>query len=446
MDDVALYLPVSDMWSRFHPGGVHLFELLRDHIGEPMLGSMLDAGFSVDAVDDGVLQGDARVEGNTLVVGKARYRAVVLPGVEAMPPDTLDLFAAFARAGGVVVAARHAPTRARGFRGTGEQHARIGRATAELFAGQTGTGLLVERDADVGRHLAARVTPDVHWHGGAPAPGMRHRRVGDADAYFVANTTNRRVRTRATFRTRGAVVERWDAVDGTRATAVSQPDGERRSVDVELAPYASAFYVFDAGGRAVRRTDRAASREVCAAAGAQEVDISHGWRLDAPGAPDTALPVLTSWHEDPRLRFFSGVATYTRALDHAGAPGTCPVWLDLGDGTPMPEEPLTNGMRAWLDAPVRDAAIVEVNGARVGTLWTPPYRVDISRALRRGANAITIRVGNTALNGWAARPHPDYRLLHLRYGKRFDPQDIDKVQPQPSGLIGRVVLRTETRR
>jgi len=35
---------------------------------------------------------------------------------------------------------------------------------------------------------------------------------------------------------------------------------------------------------------------------------------------------------------------------------------------------------------------------------------------------------------------PDYKLLNLRYGERFQPQDMDKVQPIPSGLIGRVTL------
>jgi hypothetical protein len=35
---------------------------------------------------------------------------------------------------------------------------------------------------------------------------------------------------------------------------------------------------------------------------------------------------------------------------------------------------------------------------------------------------------------------PDYRLLNLRYGERFQPQDLDKLQPAASGLLGRVRL------
>jgi hypothetical protein len=35
---------------------------------------------------------------------------------------------------------------------------------------------------------------------------------------------------------------------------------------------------------------------------------------------------------------------------------------------------------------------------------------------------------------------PDYKLLNLRYGTRFDPQDMEKVQPVPAGLFGPVRL------
>jgi hypothetical protein len=49
-------------------------------------------------------------------------------------------------------------------------------------------------------------------------------------------------------------------------------------------------------------------------------------------------------------------------------------------------------------------------------------------------------VGNTALNFMAGRKLPDYKLLNLRYGERFQAQDMDKIQPLPSGLIGSVRL------
>jgi hypothetical protein len=35
---------------------------------------------------------------------------------------------------------------------------------------------------------------------------------------------------------------------------------------------------------------------------------------------------------------------------------------------------------------------------------------------------------------------PDYKLLNLRYGERFQPQDMDKIQVLPSGLVGPIKL------
>jgi hypothetical protein len=97
-------------------------------------------------------------------------------------------------------------------------------------------------------------------------------------------------------------------------------------------------------------------------------------------------------------------------------------------------------MQAWIDAPVREAAVVWVNDTRVGSVWCPPYAIDVSGALHAGSNRIRIDVANLAINAMAGRPLPSYRLLNARYGTRFEPQDMDKVRPEPSGLLGEIRL------
>lgn len=440
VNDVALYLPVSDAWSRMQPGKVHLFEMLRDHVGTTLVSSLLDAGFTFDVVDDPRLQTDARIDGRELVIGKARYKAVVVPNAEIVPPQTMDLLVAFVRAGGTVVATRRLPSQAPGFRASAEQHAHVAKASASAFGGARPGGLLVERDADAGARLAASITPDVRWSSDAAALGFVHRRAGGLDVYFVANTSNRSVSTQATFRASGSP-QRWDPLSGDRTPVESTAAGDARTVSVSLPPYGATFYVFGAGGPTAPGTRQPATGQQTRAAcepGGGTVELAGGWQLDAPGANARTLQALTSWHEQPDLRTFSGVVSYRREIDvPQSAVSSCEAWLDFGEGTPHPEERLTNGMRAWLDAPIRDGARVIVNGQDVGAVWAPPYRIRVGQALRTGRNVIEVRVGNTALNAWSARPQPDYRLLHLRYGKRFDPQDIDKVVPQPSGIIGK---------
>ena len=93
-----------------------------------------------------------------------------------------------------------------------------------------------------------------------------------------------------------------------------------------------------------------------------------------------------------------------------------------------------------MDGPVREAAVVYVNGKRAGAVWCAPWELDVTGLLHTGKNAIRIEVGNSALNVMAGKPLPDYKALNAKYGERFQPQEMNLVAPQPSGLLGPVRL------
>ena len=114
--------------------------------------------------------------------------------------------------------------------------------------------------------------------------------------------------------------------------------------------------------------------------------------------------------------------------------------IDFGEGQAIVPQPLRSGMQAWLDGPIREAAVVYVNDRRAGSVWCPPYAIDVTGLLTRGANRLRILVGNLAINDMAGHPLPNYRVLNLRYGVRFEAQDMDKVQPVPAGLAGPIRL------
>jgi len=151
---------------------------------------------------------------------------------------------------------------------------------------------------------------------------------------------------------------------------------------------------------------------------------------------------LRSWADDEATRYFSGTVSYEKTVevsDEFLKSGKAAV-LDLGEPVELPVQIPRNGMQTYLDPPVREAAVIYVNDQRAGSLWCPPYRLDVTSLLRSGKNAIRIVVGNTALNYMAGHKLPDYKLLNLRYGERFQPQDMDKIQVLPSGLTGPVRL------
>ncbi|MFF1253943.1 glycosylhydrolase-like jelly roll fold domain-containing protein [Pseudarthrobacter sp. NPDC058329] len=74
------------------------------------------------------------------------------------------------------------------------------------------------------------------------------------------------------------------------------------------------------------------------------------------------------------VKYFSGTATcrHTFTAEAALLGGDKRLVLDLGD--------------------VRDLAEVRLNGRDVGTLWTHPFRVDVTEPISTGANVLEIAV------------------------------------------------------
>ena len=184
---------------------------------------------------------------------------------------------------------------------------------------------------------------------------------------------------------------------------------------------------------------------------------------------------LNSWTVDENTKYFSGVAVYekkvsipsemlanglalrllvgesksiAKELTADNNPADINVPPAGADPVKAPTKPGPR-MQAVIDAPVRDAAVVYVNGKRAGSIWCPPYSVDITGLLQSGDNDIRIEVANLAVNymsDFKNHPLPDYKDLIARFGDRFQPQDMNKIQPVPSGLLGpiRIIASEKT--
>jgi hypothetical protein len=158
---------------------------------------------------------------------------------------------------------------------------------------------------------------------------------------------------------------------------------------------------------------------------AAPVDIAGPWEVRfAPGqgAPAKAtFDQLTDWTKQSvdGIKYFSGKATY-RCTFEVPAPPTpdAALILDLGK--------------------VNDIAVVRVNGQELGTLWQPPYCVDITASLKAGTNTLEVEVVNT----WNNRLVGDAALpLEQRHTSITMPTVTDKSSLLPAGLIGPVTIR-----
>ncbi len=154
-------------------------------------------------------------------------------------------------------------------------------------------------------------------------------------------------------------------------------------------------------------------------AGPWEVSFPPGW-----GAPEKiTFGHLTDWtkRSEDGIKYFSGKATYHYTFDGS----------DLALRTPHSALILDLGK-------VNDIAVVRVNGQKLGTLWQPPYRVDISTAIKSGGNMLEVDVVNT----WNNRLAGDAALPVEQRHTSITAPTVNKKSPLlPAGLIGPVTLQ-----
>jgi hypothetical protein len=98
--------------------------------------------------------------------------------------------------------------------------------------------------------------------------------------------------------------------------------------------------------------------------------------------------------------------------------------------------------RIWLDlGDVKNLAEVSVNGTSLGILWKRPFRVDVTGALKPGANQIEVKVTNLWVNRMIGDRQPDASTKYTFTSPAFYKADSPLL---PSGLLGPVqILRSD---
>ena len=407
---VALYLPIEDAFAAMRPARPSANVKVGDLLPETLVSDILDAGHGVDFVDTGVLN-DREVP----------HRVLLLPGLHRIDADAYARIERWVAGGGRLLAITGLPTVAGGLHGE-DDTAAVQAISRRLLA--SGAVTVID-PAEVTSALRAAATPDITLAAPNPAIGFIRRNTADRDIFFIVNSGNQPVHTNARIASRFAGGEWWDPMTGRR-----WPAGGAETVELTLAPYQSRFLIF---------SEAAVAGD--AAPGSQlRQPLTGGWTLAIDGR-QIADDVWRDWATRDGLRYFSGTGTYRAQLPVTAADPHICYMLDFGAAQPA-REVSDARHRAEIAGPVRDAAIVRVNGERVGSVWAPPYRIDITGALHDGTNRVEIDVANTMMNHLAGQPRDDHRLLHARYGERFQPQDQDSIQAQPSGLLHPVELVT----
>ena len=331
-------------------------------------------------------------DGDLLTTGGTRYRLLYLGGSSRrMTLAAVQRITDLLDAGASVAGWRPecSPSRS-------DDPAEWSAAVDSLWNGRT--GLLDLAGVPVPDGVAAAlasmgVEPDwtVLASDGAKLPVI-HRHLDGADLYFVSNQLERPEKISATFRGEAASAELWDPVQVSRSAVGMRTEAGRTAVDLLLEPFGSAFILLRHAGEGIE--DAAAGPlDGVQQPATTELALEGPWEVtfDGDGQSPSALTLSAAalWsgpgagRHEPDVEYFSGTATYrhTFTVDALLLKTDRRLVLDLGD--------------------VSDLAEVRLNGTDVGTLWTHPFRMDITGAVRAGANALEIAVTNAWWNRMA---------------------------------------------
>jgi hypothetical protein len=396
----------------------------------------LGRGFDYDVTNSDVLLHRIAVRDGRLVLpGGGSYAVLALPDDERADPAVLAKIEELVEAGATVVGRK--PRRAYGLADR-ERNDALVRERADRLWGNVDGKAVMERAVGRGRLVFGKdlrtvladrgIGPDVAGEGPSDAAiDSIHRRSAEADIYFVRNTTAEPVEAKVRFRTSRRRVEQWDAVSGEMRPLVGRLEGSTSAVRLRFEPKGSFFVVFRDGSPTapIARVPSPAR---------PALPLSVDWLVTFGLAPGTVpFPSLVSWTDSPRddIHFFSGIATYRKEVT----------------------APALGGLRAVLHlGRVEATARVFVNEKEVGTLWTPPFALEVTRFLHPGTNTLSVEVANLWPNRLIGDAHlpKEQRVTSTnikRLPNAWSTPMVDlpnaKYSLLPSGLLGPVEITFE---
>ena len=248
-----------------------------------------------------------------------------------------------------------------------------------------------------------------------------HRNLGDTDLYYVDSRQDHSEDLDATFRITGKEAELWHTDTGVIEPASFRIADGRTTVPLHLEPWGTVFVVF-------RKPTKATSRMLPTMADSSIATVEGPWDLSFQperGAPaKITVDKLASWSEssDEGVKYFSGTGTYTKTIQ---APAD---WFE-------------RGAHLSIDlGEVKNLAEVSLNGKPFGILWKPPYRADVTKLLKPGANKIEIKVISPWVNRIIGDRQPNVIRTYTFTSPKFYKADSKLVL---SGLLGPVqIIRT----
>lgn len=376
-------------------------------------------GYNYDFVNRDYLQTAEVRDGAIVLSNGARYHLLALPDARHYTLPVVRKLAALAKAGALILGAP--PTRSPSYSDFGDGDRELANLVAELWGGCDGKHVTSHRVGNgavywgetIGDVLTAlRLAPDFAATEKSAHLRFAHRTTADAHIYFISNQSDREISTTCAFRVTGKTPEIWDPETGRRGGApLYRMQTGTTEVALTLPPTGSLFVVFrkPLARRPAAVASNLAPNQItptrdgfvatARTAGCYQITLADGHQLRASvPAPPPPIGVNDQWavtfppnrgapasvlldrlqslseNFDAGVRYFSGTARYSRAIEIPALSPDIEIWLDLGE--------------------VKNLARIFINGHDLGVMWKPPFHLPITSAVRPGKNKIEVEVTN----------------------------------------------------
>ena len=461
----------------FNGDNIPTFEGVRKHTNLPY-------GYRYVTCNSEIIQKSMKVENGRIIFSTGNsVNFLVLPERETMELKTVEKVAELVEQGATVIGPR--PLRTISLYNHQENNERLKLLTDKVWGDIDGESVTENRYGK-GKIIWGKslnqifseegLQPDFEWESIDRKANLIfiHRKVKDADFYFVANQDSHSVLVDCIFRNEGKQPEIWNPETGEIILpSLFQQKGGKTHLPINFAPRQSMFFVFRnpvksvklasvlKDGKRIYPFEKDSSVNVphviyqqqgmefeSLSAGrysliddsgdktilkvknpVKKMKISKPWMVTfRPNwkEPETIrFPELMSWtkHQNPKIKFYSGAAIYSTYVE-------------------LPQSVLKGNKKILLElGKVKNLASIKINGREVGIYWKPPYSADISEFVNRGVNHITVEVTNVWRNGLIGdlQLPKDKRRTWTTYP--FEDFLNKKSAILESGLIGPVQIR-----
>ena len=251
--DVLLIHPIGSAWSLYSPLHTLPVDELNSQL-EQTVENLLAIHRDFHFGDEMLMEKFASCAGSVLQVGEMAYRAAIVPPGVTLASATVRLLHEFAAGGGLVIGIRPLPTMI------------DGEPAEDVLPDST---VVIDNSREELEAALEPIEPDVVMIGGSKV-WYHHRRIGDRELYFLANTDCEEGSI-VTARLKGeGRLEEWDPATGQIAPIASSCADGYTTVTLDFPPAGSHLLVIDPSGESVG-ADQPPTRVV------QEIPLATTW-------------------------------------------------------------------------------------------------------------------------------------------------------------------------